>query len=375
MLPTPAMAVAVVTAIDVVFLSVPRTPGMVREDMARVCAGRVPSREAMMVSESRRDGVHQPGQGTQGGLERPGRRVAGGSSSALDRSTRWECDHQASTDEERPRHVIGCTRASCSPALGVIRCSRGRVAPRSRDGHRLGRHRARLRRRVRRESGRRVHREPAERPEAGGHDRSRDRHRTDGSPVEVDGGAPAVCAVRPDRRVAAPRWMRTTPRRRNAASGITVARNTASHSRDQSRSIMHASPQWLAATARSLCSRRFVADAVDRLDEIGPAELAAQLGDVDVHRPRPVGVVEVPGVFQQFVTGEDHAGVREQVHQQVELLRVSLTCRPPTTTLRARRSTSTSPMRMVATSASAQTRRRTALTRAMSSRGENGFAT
>lgn len=33
MLPTPAMAVAVVTAIVMVFLSVPRTPGMVREDM------------------------------------------------------------------------------------------------------------------------------------------------------------------------------------------------------------------------------------------------------------------------------------------------------------------------------------------------------
>ena len=120
-----------------------------------------------------------------------------------------------------------------------------------------------------------------------------------------------------------------------------------------------------------------VAEAADGLDRrpVGP-ELPADLGDVDIDRPRLAGEVGAPDVLEEGVAGEDDAGVAGERREQVELAGAQLELAVADRRLAPARidpSEPTSigrPPRPVAS-----VRRRIALTRATSARGLNGFVT
>src|SRR5919197_3154232 len=56
-------------------------------------------------------------------------------------------------------------------------------------------------------------------------------------------------------------------------------------------------------------------------DQLGLAELAAQLGDVDVDRASAPGVGHSPDLVEQLVAADHDARIFQQHRQQVELLR------------------------------------------------------
>src|ERR671922_2992536 len=63
-----------------------------------------------------------------------------------------------------------------------------------------------------------------------------------------------------------------------------------------------------------------VPGAANRADQLGLAELAPQLGDVDVDRSCAPGVRHAPDLVEQLVAADHDARVLEQHRQQVELL-------------------------------------------------------
>ena len=63
-----------------------------------------------------------------------------------------------------------------------------------------------------------------------------------------------------------------------------------------------------------------VPDAPDRDDRRRVAELAAELADMHVHRPRVARERVAPHSLEQLVTREDDAPVVEQLPEEVELL-------------------------------------------------------
>src|SRR5262249_37049906 len=77
-------------------------------------------------------------------------------------------------------------------------------------------------------------------------------------------------------------------------------------------------------TTKALRLHRLVAGAANGADQVGPAEFAAQRGDVGVDGPRAARVVVAPHPLEQQVAGEDGAAVLHQVGEQVELLRPQL---------------------------------------------------
>src|SRR5262249_36850834 len=70
--------------------------------------------------------------------------------------------------------------------------------------------------------------------------------------------------------------------------------------------------------------RDLVADAPDRDDRRGVAQLAPQLADVDVDRPRVAGEGVAPHALEQLVARPHEATVVEELPEQVELLRGEL---------------------------------------------------
>src|SRR3990172_7799561 len=73
---------------------------------------------------------------------------------------------------------------------------------------------------------------------------------------------------------------------------------------------------------------RLVADAPDRHDRGGVAELAPELTDVDVHGPRVAGERVAPHALEQLVTGQHEPLVVEELPEEVELLRGELHLHP-----------------------------------------------
>ena len=110
--------------------------------------------------------------------------------------------------------------------------------------------------------------------------------------------------------------------------------------------------------------------------ESGPAELPAQLRDVDVDGARAARVAHAPDAVEQLVARDDDAGVLEQVREQVELLAGQLDGLARDADLaRLRVEGDVADLEQLGAARSGSVRRRTALTRAASSRGENGFET
>src|SRR5262245_12740495 len=70
--------------------------------------------------------------------------------------------------------------------------------------------------------------------------------------------------------------------------------------------------------------RDLVADAPDRHDRRGVAELAPDLTHVDVHGSRVTGECVAPYALEQLVARENESAVVEQLPQEVELLRREL---------------------------------------------------
>ena len=119
-----------------------------------------------------------------------------------------------------------------------------------------------------------------------------------------------------------------------------------------------------------------VARAAHGADRVGTAELAAQLRDVDVDGARAARVAHPPDAVEQLVARDDDAGVLEQVGEEIELLAGQLdelAGDPDLARLRVDRDVAE--LEQLRRAWSGSVRRRTALTRAASSRGEKGFET
>src|ERR671933_755468 len=67
----------------------------------------------------------------------------------------------------------------------------------------------------------------------------------------------------------------------------------------------------------------FVPGAADRANQVGPAELAPQLRDVDVHRPRAAVVGHAPDAVQELLAREDDPRVLERLARDPHLARVA----------------------------------------------------
>src|SRR5439155_25815760 len=67
-----------------------------------------------------------------------------------------------------------------------------------------------------------------------------------------------------------------------------------------------------------------VPGAADGADQPRPAELAAELPDVDVDRARAAGIREAPDPVEEAVAREDDSHRLDEVSEQVELLRGQL---------------------------------------------------
>src|SRR5581483_2238199 len=74
----------------------------------------------------------------------------------------------------------------------------------------------------------------------------------------------------------------------------------------------------------SASTDRLVARAADRANQAPPAELLAQLRDVDVHGAGAAGERHSPDPVEQALAREHEAGVLREVREQVELLRGQL---------------------------------------------------
>ena len=97
---------------------------------------------------------------------------------------------------------------------------------------------------------------------------------------------------------------------------------------------------------------------------------------MDVDGARAAGVGHAPDPVEQLVARDDDAGVLEQVGEQVELLAGQLDGLAGDSDLaRVRVEDDVAELERLRRAAPARLRRSTALTRAASSRGENGFAT
>src|SRR3954452_15925698 len=80
----------------------------------------------------------------------------------------------------------------------------------------------------------------------------------------------------------------------------------------------------LGADRRVPRGRDLVADPPDGDDRRGVAQLAAELANVHVDRPRVAGEGVAPDALQQLVARQHQAVVVEQLPEQVELLRREL---------------------------------------------------
>ena len=109
------------------------------------------------------------------------------------------------------------------------------------------------------------------------------------------------------------------------------------------------------------------------------AELLAQLRDVDLDRARLAGRAEAPHRLQQLIARDHLAGVAQQVLEQVELALGELDLRAVDAHLAGAAGqdhrAELEHVLGVGGRPALPARRRTALTRAVSSRGENGLAT
>src|SRR4051812_34863530 len=109
---------------------------------------------------------------------------------------------------------------------------------------------------------------------------------------------------------------RTMPSRKSAGS--------------RTRSDPHGTDPSIELEPTPLRGRRFargadlVADAPHGDDRRGVAELAAQLTDVDVDRPRVAGERVAPDALEQLVARQHEPAMVEELPQQVELLRREL---------------------------------------------------
>ena len=107
------------------------------------------------------------------------------------------------------------------------------------------------------------------------------------------------------------------------------------------------------------------------------AELLAQLGDVDLDRARLAGGDEAPHRLEQLVARDHLAGAAHEIVEQIELALGEHDLAAVDVHLagaaRDRHRSDARPRRPAAGGAAA--RRSTALTRATSSRGENGLVT
>src|ERR1700688_359549 len=116
------------------------------------------------------------------------------------------------------------------------------------------------------------------------------------------------------------------------ATSSSVARSTARRvSSRPSASVSPTHRTTISVIARKSLVRRLVMLKSLRSEELVPgpahgtnglrvAELAAQLRDVDVHRPRAARVRHPPDEVEQPLAGEHDAGMLEEAREQVELL-------------------------------------------------------
>src|SRR5207244_11883947 len=76
-----------------------------------------------------------------------------------------------------------------------------------------------------------------------------------------------------------------------------------------------------AASRAGSLSCGLVPRAADGSDQLGPAELAPELRDVDVDRPRPAVVRHPPNAVEQLLAREHDPVVLDEPREEVELLR------------------------------------------------------
>src|SRR5581483_9217803 len=127
-------------------------------------------------------------------------------------------------------------------------------------------------------------------------------------------------------------WSRANSRKScTAISPATIpARTIPARKRSGSRTLrdLNIAPTCCSGGCGVLLSvargRDLVPDAPDGDDGRGVAELATELADVDVHRPRVAGEGVAPHTLEQLVAREHEAAVVEQLPEEVELLRREL---------------------------------------------------
>src|SRR5262249_12982537 len=134
----------------------------------------------------------------------------------------------------------------------------------------------------------------------------------------------ASAAGRPGSRRRGPSAARATSAPRGAPSAARARpRSRASPRRQRGSRSRSRRTRASGATSRARLDG-LVARAADRLDQLRPPELAPELRDMDVDRPRAAGVVEPPDALEQELARDDDTPVLDQEGEEVELLRPQL---------------------------------------------------